>query len=298
MLARNTIWNFVGQSAAVIAAIFTVPLLLKGLGTDRFGVLLLVWMLVGYASLFDLGVGRALSRMVADKIGSGTIDEVPVLTWMALLLMFVLGLFATLVIYLSAPWLVKNVLRVPHWLAQETIYTFYLVAVCMPIVITTAGLSGFLEAWQRFDLIAVVNVPMGLFQFVGPLLILPYSKSLVAVMVVILGSGRLVVSLIRLLMCFHVLPALRHGYAWAPHVFGPLLEFGGWLTITNIFSPLMVTLDRFMIGALTSISSVAFYATPNRSKPTPQYPECPIRCFVSGFCTYVCSGPKPCCIAV
>jgi O-antigen/teichoic acid export membrane protein len=41
-----------------------------------------------------------------------------------------------------------------------------------------------------------------------------------------------------------------------------LLRFGGWLTVSNIIGPLMVYLDRFVIGAVVSLSAVAFYTTP------------------------------------
>ena len=34
------------------------------------------------------------------------------------------------------------------------------------------------------------------------------------------------------------------------------------MTVSNIVSPLMVTLDRFLIGALVSVTAVAYYATP------------------------------------
>ena len=33
-----------------------------------FGVLSLVWMFIGYFSLFDLGLGRATTKLVAEKI--------------------------------------------------------------------------------------------------------------------------------------------------------------------------------------------------------------------------------------
>ncbi len=259
-LARNTVWNLVGQSAALLVAVFTMPVLVQRLGPERFGVLLLIWMLVGYAGLFDFGVGRALTKMAADKIGANRIDEIPVLFWMSILLMTLLGMGAALLSALLTPWIV-TVLNVPPALVAETRQTFYLVALTMPIVISTAGLAGLLEAWQRFDLIAAVNIPLGIFQYAGPLLVLPFTTNLVAVMAVILGA-RVVTWLVRLWMCLRVQPALRSHFAWRPALFGPLLRFGGWLTLSAIVSPLMVTFDRFVVGALTSISAVTFYATP------------------------------------
>jgi O-antigen/teichoic acid export membrane protein len=42
----------------------------------------------------------------------------------------------------------------------------------------------------------------------------------------------------------------------------PLLRFGSWMTVTNLVSPLMVTLDRFLIGGMLSIAAVTYYVTP------------------------------------
>ncbi len=59
-----------------------------------------------------------------------------------------------------------------------------------------------------------------------------------------------------------MLPELGRALAWQRGALGPLLRFGGWMTVTNVVGPLMVTLDRFLIGALVSMTAVAYYATP------------------------------------
>src|SRR5438270_423670 len=71
LLARNTIWNLIGSGAPMIVAVFCIPILIRGLGKDRFGVLALAWALIGYVSLFDFGLGRALTQIVAKKLGAG-----------------------------------------------------------------------------------------------------------------------------------------------------------------------------------------------------------------------------------
>src|ERR671925_513241 len=70
LLARNTLWNLSGYAAPMLVAVFCIPVLISRLGKDRFGVLTLAWALVGYASLFDLGLGRALTQLVAKKLGA------------------------------------------------------------------------------------------------------------------------------------------------------------------------------------------------------------------------------------
>jgi O-antigen/teichoic acid export membrane protein len=260
-LLRNTVWNLVGNGAPMLVAFFCIPLLIKGLGTDRFGVLTLVWALIGYATLFDLGLGRALTQLVATKLGSGEDHEVPSLVWTSLLLLLLLGLVGAVVVVLLTPWLINHALHVPGMLGQETLYSLYLLGLSIPVVISTAGLRGLLEAHQRFGLTNALRIPMGVFAYAGPLLVLPFSKNLFPV-VAVLVAGRVIAWGAHLLLCLKVMPRLRRRIVWRRAAVGPLLRFGSWMTVTNIVGPLMVTLDRFVIASLLSVGAVAYYGTP------------------------------------
>jgi O-antigen/teichoic acid export membrane protein len=262
LLARNSLWNLVGNLAPMLVAAICIPVLIKGLGTDRFGVLTLVWALIGYATLFDLGLGRALTQLVATKLGSGDDHEIPRLVWTSLLLMLLLGLVGAVVVILSTPWLVNRALHVPVMLRHEMLYSLYLLGLSIPAVISTAGLRGLLEAHQRFGLTNILRIPLGIFAYASPLLVLPFSKSLFPV-VAVLVAGRVLAWVAHLVLCLKVVPTLRLGVFWNRAAVGPLLRFGSWMTVTNVVGPLMITLDRFVIGALLSVTAVAYYATPS-----------------------------------
>jgi O-antigen/teichoic acid export membrane protein len=261
LLARNTVWNLIGSGAPLIVAVFSIPILIHGLGKDRFGVLTLAWALIGYASLFDIGLGRALTQLVAKKLGSGENHEIPTLAWTSLLLMLGLGVAGAGVIIGISPWLVHHALKVPEALQSEVVFAFRLLGLSVPVVIVTAGLRGLLEAHQRFKLVNALRIPIGVFTFAGPLLVLPFSQSLVPV-VGVLVAGRFVGCLAHLWLCLRVVPELRRQIIWHGTSAGPLLRFGGWMTVSNIVGPLMVTLDRFLIAGLISVTAVAYYATP------------------------------------
>jgi len=62
LLGKNSLWNFLGQSTPLLVALFAIPTLIQGLGTDRFGGLTLTWMVIGYFSLFDPGLGRIFTH--------------------------------------------------------------------------------------------------------------------------------------------------------------------------------------------------------------------------------------------
>src|SRR4029077_11732151 len=121
LLARNVFWNMIGNGAPMIVAVVCIPILIRELGKERFGVLALAWALIGYASLFDLGLGRALTQLVAKKLGAGEEREVPTLVWTSLLLMMLLGFVGTASILLISPWLSGSGLNVPAALQRETL---------------------------------------------------------------------------------------------------------------------------------------------------------------------------------
>lgn len=261
LLAKNSVFNLVGQGVPLLAAIIAIPLLIRGLGVDRFGVLTLAWMVIGYFSLFDLGLGRALTQLVSKKLGAGENEGIPVLVWTSLALMFGLGLIGALALSLATPWLVNSALKIPDPLTTESLSSFYLLAAGIPIVIVTTGLAGVLSALQRFDVLNKIRIPMGIYSFFAPLLVLPFSQSLYPITAVLV-LGRLIACGIHISVCLRVMPIFRSGFDFQFSVVKPLFHFGAWMTVTNVVGPLMVYLDRFVIGGIVSISAVAYYATP------------------------------------
>ena len=56
-LRRNVSLNLVGYGLPLVAALVAVPVLLDGLGPDRFGVVALAWTMVAVVGVLDLGTG-------------------------------------------------------------------------------------------------------------------------------------------------------------------------------------------------------------------------------------------------
>src|SRR5437879_4481293 len=68
-LARNTALNFVAGAIPPIVGVITIPYIIRGFGIERFGVLSLSWAILVYFSMFDLGLGRATTKFVAEALG-------------------------------------------------------------------------------------------------------------------------------------------------------------------------------------------------------------------------------------
>jgi len=261
LLARNIILNLAGMSVPLFVGVITIPILVRGLGIERFGALILTWTVVGYMGLLDFGLGRALTQLVAERLGRGQFESVPSLVWTSLILIFALGTAGGGILVLISPFLIHSVLKIPAALQAETLKASYIVAISIPFVLDVTGLRGVLEAFQRFGLSNAIRIPTGAFSFLGPLLVLHFSHSLVP-MVSVIVAGRVVSWLVYLGACFRVLPELLLKMEFNPSELKTLLSFGGWVTVSNIIGPVMMYFDRFLIGAVISLAAVAYYATP------------------------------------
>jgi O-antigen/teichoic acid export membrane protein len=159
------------------------------------------------------------------------------------------------------PWLVERILKVPALLQPETRTALYVVGLALPMVTVISALRGVLEAHQRFDLTNVISSLMGVYIFLSPLIVMHFSPHLSWIAFVLL-VGRIGVCASYLYVVQRSIPSMRQGFRFSRCQVGSLVRFGGWMTVTNVVGPLMVSLDRFLIGVFVSVTAVAYYATP------------------------------------
>jgi O-antigen/teichoic acid export membrane protein len=260
-LLRSTIWNLGGIILPAIVAVFSIPFLTRGLGTDQFGILTLVSVVIGNLNIFDFGLGRALTKLVAEYFGSDKDLTIPPLFWTSFLLTLLLGIVAGFGLAAFSPWLVTRVLKIPPSIQADTLTTFRLLAFTMPAIVSTIALRGFLEGCHRFDLLNLVRVPVNVSSYLGPLLVLPFSHRIVPITVVLLIS-RWLGWMAHLSMCFLAAPDVWRARSVQGAPLRAMFGLGSWMTVTNLIAPVLVVLDRFIIGAIVSVAAVAYFATP------------------------------------
>lgn len=261
LLVRNTILNFIGHLVPLLVGVIAIPFVIRGLGTERFGILSLAWGFLAYFSLFDLGLGRATTKFVAEALGRGERDRLPVIAWSSLLFQFLLGIVGGIILVIITPFLVHQVFNISFELLKETETTFYILAASVPVVVSIGGLRGILEAGQRFDLVNAVKIPLSSLVFFIPAVAVFLKLRLdgVALLLLVTNLGAV---LAYLLLCFGVFPTLRQGFSIQFRNARPLFAYGGWLAFAQVVWSFMLQIDRFFIGSLISVAAVAFYAAP------------------------------------
>ncbi len=259
-VAHNTFLNLLGFAIPLLLAFLVLPVAARHLGPARFGLIGLAWAVTEYLILFDLGFGRATVKFVADALQRDP-DDLGEVASLATTIQLVTGTVGGVAFVLLAPAFVDAVFDLPDTISAEAVGMFRVVGFSLPIVLLLIGLRGILEGAQRFDLSNALRMSSSSASVAIPAIGAVAGASLPAIMWWILVT-RAAVCVLSLLAIRRALPALRWQVprGWARS--RDLVSFGGWVTVSNVISPVLGYFDRFALGALAGVAAVGFYTAP------------------------------------
>ena len=260
-LIHNTAWNLAGLALPLVVAVLAMPALIAGLGPERFGFLTVVWVVVGYFGLLDLGVGQATTRSVAARIDASAAAQVPGLVWNSLLISTALGLAGAALLAGAAPLVDRLVTGPGSPLGDEGLAAIRVLAASVPFLVLSSALRGTLEGLGRFDLVNAVRIPASIVNYAAPLAVIAWTRDL-AWVVLVIAVGRALACIAYGVLTVRLVPLGAAARRYDAATARGLLGFGGWLTVTNILTPVIVSVERFVIAALISLAAVADYAAP------------------------------------
>ncbi len=255
-LWKNTFWNILGLVIPTIVALPAMALMARLLGVERFGLFTLAFALLGYASIFDVGITRAVIRSVA--INQTQREKVRDLMGSALWAVLAISLAASALTYWANEKIV-TLLNVSPAVVPDAISAFAVCALVIPPTIIGMTLFSYLEGTQQFGRLNAYKVVTGSLVAACPALILLFDATLTNAVAGLL-IARIATVLLAYLACTKDL-GFRF-FSFNPKLIRELFSFGGWVTVSNIISPLMAYFDRFILSNFLGAARVAFYTAP------------------------------------
>ena len=246
----------------LLVAMLTIPTLLTHIGKERFGILALAWGLIGYAGVFDLGIGRALTQNVGKLLGERKHDAIAPVLATASRITLIAGLIGGIGIVLATCFGAATLVKTVNVAQNEIENCLFLLAIVLPAQAMSITYKGLNEAYLNFKAISILRAVLGILNFGGPYLISFYSKELP------LAIASLVVTRLAALFIYRKLAftclannELRN-YKYSGDIAKSLFSFGGWLTVSSVLSPILTQADRFAIASLISATAVYVYVLP------------------------------------
>lgn len=256
MIIKNTVLNAAGLVIPGLLFIPAAAFLARTLGVEQFGLLLLMYAMLGYSGIFDAGMTRAVIRKVAQ---SKTKDEDDFIMGTALGAVLVISAIPVfIVLFFSddiAVWL-----KVSENYTADTVAGLKLLALIIPLFLITVVAFSYLEGKEEFLKLSLYKVITGAVMATAPAIAVYNDASLVSAVLGLLGAR--IFTAILAIFSLNMSIGIRN-LKFDKKVLIDLVTFGGWISLSNIISPVMVYMDRFILSNSVGAASVAFYNAPS-----------------------------------
>ncbi len=256
----NFILNSAGTIVPLALSLVIVPLYIGRIGADRYGVMSLVWVLLGYFGFLDFGLSRASANALSRIPNAGPEVRVPVLVT-ALYLNLALGSVGGVVMYIAASFWANHMASLPPSLHAEILSAVPWMAFMLPLSMVAGVGTGAIESRERFLLSNLLTTFGGVLGQVLPITCAILFGPNLAIIVPAAFASRAIST------------GVMFAYvAWLERPVDPrrfdrtqvktLLGYGAWVSVTGMISPMLDTLDQMLVGSLLGPAALAHYTVP------------------------------------
>jgi O-antigen/teichoic acid export membrane protein len=259
-IAGNIGAGLVSQAWTVLVGLVVLPILVRGLGADRYGGLAICLAMVGFASFADLGVGRAISRFVAEEDQRGRGDRIQMFVSTALSISLPLATIGTAALFGLGPVIATKVLHVKPALVPEIELAFKATALGIFPTICSILLQAVFVGFQRIYVLSFATAASNTIKAGLSVAAIYTGYGLVGVVV-----ANVAISWMQALFFWVYtegsFPFLKVKPGWDRSAANQLLRLGPaiiltWIAVTALF----MYADRFIIAAFLPVALVGYYA--------------------------------------
>jgi O-antigen/teichoic acid export membrane protein len=256
-VVKGSLWTLAGHVAPLFATLATTPFVIRLLGSEAYGVLLLVGLIPNYFSFADFGMGIASTKFASEAYGQGNARREGEIVRTATLIAFICSAAVAVPMFVFSG-IIIGALNVPEHLYGQAVMALRLTSISFVIAI----LSGVLNTPQlsrlRMDLNATINASGRVLLAAGTVLILYLGGG-------IAGAAFFGLAITTLGLIAHILVSGRllrdlFGLSFDRAMIRPLVIFGGGLLFSGIAAMLLINLEKLLLTRMISVRSLAYYS--------------------------------------
>lgn len=241
---------------------FSIPYLLRGFGSEAYGVYLLMYAAGGYIGIFQFGAGLAAMKFVAEAKAAGEDGSLREVLRHSAVMHFVGQGAAAAVLWFSAGVLTSSVFEVPLYYRTHAFWLLRAAAVGGFLAAGTQWVSSFFYGLQRFAFPSVLTLLQALLMPLG----------LVAVLLAGRGLGAAAVWYVVVQALLFAIGAVVLRAELAQHAgksgrgrrsLGDFARYGFSFWPGAVSSVAIAQFDKMFVAGSLTISDLTYYAVPS-----------------------------------
>jgi O-antigen/teichoic acid export membrane protein len=257
----NAGWNAFGTLSSIAISFVLAPVLIRNMGTDQYGILLLVWSVTGILGLVNFGFGEATLRFTALYFGRHDLTGVNRVIGATLTFYLLVCFIVAIGLFFGAPRL-ANFFSVPESEREVVAVLLRLAALCFALRTISLCYGTVPMALQRYDVSNKIGIAQNVVRSAGYILLALSGLSIVHIILwdVVTLTATLVVLAI-------VIRKLAPGVSLAPSFsllgLKEIVGFSVFSFLTYAFHMLHRESGKLIAGWQLGAAPVAYLGTPD-----------------------------------
>ena len=257
---RNVAYVFGSGVAPFFITIVTLPLLITTIGLERYGLLAICWMVTGYVNFMQLGMGRAVVQRLnasRDSQPEAAPNQRATIVSSALLVTLCTSLIAAALTILGLQFYIVN-FEVAGTFTNEVLTSLPWLGIAVVATFVSGTFQGILQADERFGAYATFRLLNVVGTQIGPLAAASLFGPNFQFLIIAVVIARATNSVAMMWILRQDIGAISTKNITKASLID-LFSFGSWVTLIGVVGPLLIILDRLVIGVASGAAMVGVY---------------------------------------
>ena len=260
-LGRNIVANYVGKTWTALLGILLIPIYIKFLGIEAYGLVGFFMTLSSVLGILDLGIGSTMNRELARRsVGDGSAGSQRDLVRTLELIYWGIALLAGAIVIVFAPFIANTWIKSQELNPVLILKAVQLMGVSVALQFPLSLYQGGLMGMQKQVLVNAILVFTGTLRGGGAILVLwlvsPTIQAFFAWQVVMSIIG----SLAFLVAIWSNLPKSGERAKFRKHIIYDVWKYAAAISANAIIGIILTQLDKVILSKVLSLKMFAYYS--------------------------------------
>jgi O-antigen/teichoic acid export membrane protein len=259
-LKRNLIANYLGQAWVAIMGLAFIPIYIKYLGIEAYGLIGLFALLQAWLSLLDMGMTPTLGREMARfTAGTHSAQSIRDLLRSIEVIAFVIAILIASGIALSANWMAHSWVQAESLPSDVVAEAFVVMGVVTAVRFMESIYRSSIVGLQRHVLFNVVNCTMATLRSLGGVGVLVWVSASIEAFFIWQGIVTVATVIVMAITTYSSLPHAERTGRFSFESLICIWRFAGGMLGITILSLLLMQVDKVLLSKLLSLKEFGYY---------------------------------------
>ena len=259
-LKKAVIANYFGQGWSALMGIAFMPLIIKYLGAEAYGLVGVFVMLQAWFSLLDMGMTPTLNREMARYLGGAhTLQSIRDLLRSLEIMCFAIALLIGCIIWQASEWLASHWLRLEKLSLADVAQAISIMAFVVSFRFIEGIYRGALMGLQKQVWLNIISSVFETLRWGGVILVLKWTTPSIKTFFLWQGAVSLASIPLFIFVLYKSLPRLKQSAKFSWIQLQGVLSFAGGMMAQALLALLLTQVDKVLLSRLLSLETFGYY---------------------------------------